>query len=160
MDRNIWDNANLLEAGEKFAKLHHTQMHTICKDRELNKSEFRNKAVSIAVISSWAFAAGALQEKRSALEKLYSLPDYCGATDPLVAKLMSESSHPKDPPTYRGLGARYTKEDLGRVTELFLQYSLNKKPKRITKALIESAIASYEAKVAVQKAKKLKERAH
>jgi hypothetical protein len=160
MEKKIWNDEGLLDAGENFAKLHNKQKELISQNPELNKSEFRNKAVSMAVISSWAFVAGAIQGNSDALEKLFSLPDSSGKTDPLVAKQMSESSHPKDPPTYRGLGTRYTKEDLGRVTELFLQYSLNEKPKRITKVLIESAIANYEAKVAVQKAKKLKERAH
>jgi hypothetical protein len=127
-------------------------------DPELNKIEFRNKAISMAVLSGWALVAGLLQNKPSALQKLYSLPKYSGDRDPLAAKAMSESSHPKDPPTYRGLGVRYTQEDRGRVTELFLQYAQSATQKRISKALIESAIMSYEAKISTQKAKELREK--
>jgi hypothetical protein len=160
VEKDIWEDPDFLEAGKNFAKLHNRQKSSIANNPDLNKSEFRNKAVSMAVISSWAFVSGALQNNQNALEKLYSLPCFGGSSDPLVAKIMSESSHPKDPPTYRGLGARYTKEDLGRITELFLQFSLNEKPKRITKVLIESAIASQEAKVSAIRAKKLRDRAH
>lgn len=100
-----------------------------------------------------------LQNKKEALEKLYSLPENSGTRDPLSAKFMSESSHPKDPPTYRGLGARYTVEDRGRVAEMFVQYSLSSS-KKITRALIESAIMSYEAKDALVKADRARRKVH
>ena len=157
VDKNIWEDEDLLKAGENFAKLHKKQITVIAQDPALNKSEFRNKAVSIAVLSSWAFVAGLLQDNEDALKKFYSLPKYSGNRDPLVAKFMSESSHPKDPPTYRGLGARYTVEDRGRVTEMFIQYSVSS-TKRITRNLIESAIMSHEAKVALIKAKQARKK--
>jgi len=59
IDKNIWMKSNLLEAGKNFAKLHSKQMTVAAQDPELNKSEFRNKSVSIAVLSSWAFVAAA-----------------------------------------------------------------------------------------------------
>jgi len=152
-----WMDKGLVEAGENFANLHKKQIQTVEQDPELNKTEFRNKAMSMAVLSSWAFVAGLLQDKKDALNKFYSLPKFSGDKDPLVAKYMSESSHPKDPPTYRGLGVRYSVEDRGRVTEMFIQYSLSDS-RRITKVMIDSAIASYEAKVAIKKAREAREK--
>jgi len=113
----------------------------------------------MAVLSSWALVAGLLQNHPAALEKLYSLPKFSVDKDPLGVKAMAESRHPKDPSSYRGLGYRYTQEDRGRVTEMFLQFALSKSTqKRITKPLVDSAIMSYEAKVAVKKAKELREK--
>jgi len=157
IDKKIWQDSDLLEAGTNFASLHKKQMMVVAQDPELNKSEFRNKAISMAVLSSWAFVAGLLQNKKDALRKLFSLPKLSGDKDPLVAKFMSESSHPKDPPTYRGLGTRYTVEDRGRVTEMFIQYA-SSSSKQITRAIIESAIMSHEAKVALAKAKEAREK--
>jgi hypothetical protein len=158
VNKNIWTDPNFIIAGRSFADLHRKQMNVAAHDPELNKSEFRNKAISMAILSGWALAAGLLQADMVALEKLYQLPKHSGDKDPLAAKAMSESSHPKDPKTYRGLGARYTEEDKGRVVELFLQYAHSTTQKRVSKTLIESAIMSYEAKVSTIKAKKLKEK--
>lgn len=55
---------HLSKQGRNFAELHKKQMDVISKDPELNKAEFRNKAISIAVLSSWAFVAGLLQNKK------------------------------------------------------------------------------------------------
>jgi hypothetical protein len=150
-DVRIWADEDLLDAGERFARLHTKQMSIIGADPELNKSEFRNKAISMAVLSAWAYTAGLLQGKEEELQKLYSLPDNSSTNDPLSAKLMSEARHPNDPPTYRGLGTRYTSSDKGRMVELFLQYALSN-TRKVTKALIDAAIAQYEAKVAVRRA--------
>jgi hypothetical protein len=156
--KNVWNEADFVEAGKSFADLHKKQIATATQDPELNKNEFRNKSISMAVLSSWALVAGLLQDDKNALQKFYLLPKQSGDKDPLAAKAMSESSHPKDPATYRGLGVRYTEEDKGRVTELFLQYAHSTTQKRISKTLIESAIMSYEAKISTLKAKKLKEK--
>ncbi|MCJ7632980.1 hypothetical protein MUP77_11390, partial [Candidatus Bathyarchaeota archaeon] len=156
--KDMWNDPAFLEAGSCFANLHRKQMVAASNDPELNKTEFRNKAISMAVLSSWALVAGLLQNKKEALAKLFSLPKHSGDRDPLAAKAMSESSHPKDPATYRGLGVRYTQEDRGRVTEMFLQYAQSTTQKRISKTLIESAIMSYEAKISTMKAKELREK--
>jgi hypothetical protein len=148
-----------LAAGKHFADLHKKHMAAASRDKELNKGEYKNKAISMAVLSSWALVAGLLQNNVTALEKLYALPKKVGDKDPLGVKAMAESRHPKDPPSYRGLGYRYTQEDRGRVTEMFLQFALSKAAqKRITKTLVDSAIMSYEAKVAMKKAKELREK--
>jgi len=158
-NKNIWKDTNFLAAGRHFADLHKKQIAIASRDPELNKGEYKNKAISMAVLSSWALVAGLLQNHREALEKLYLLMKQSGDKDPLGVKAMAESRHPKDPPTYRGLGYRYTQEDRGRVTEMFLQFAQSKATqKRITKTLVDSAIMSYEAKIAIQKAKELREK--
>jgi hypothetical protein len=158
-NKAIWKDVDLLAAGKDFADLHKRQFAAASHDEELNKGEYKNKAISMAVLSSWALVAGLLQNNPTALEKLYSLPKKAGDKDPLGVKAMAESRHPKDPPSYRGLGYRYTQEDRGRVTEMFLQFALSKATqKRITKTLVDSAIMSYEAKVAMKKAKELREK--
>lgn len=152
-DNSAWEDLELLEAARQFSRVHHKQMSVCANDPDLNTGVFRNKATSFSVLSSWAFIAGYLQTRPKQLSKLYSLVDKSGKRDPLAAKFMSESSHPKDPPLYRGLGVRYGEEDRGRVTELFLQYS-EIDQSRINKSLIESAIMNYEAKVAHFEAEK------
>lgn len=146
-DETIWLNEALIEAARQFVKLHQKQMSVCAANPDLNTGEYRNKATSFAVLSSWSFVAGFSQDKPDQLEKLYSLPDRSGTQDPLSAKLMSESKHAKDPPTYRGLGVRYGEEDRGRVTELFITYIQIETP-RFSRHIIESAIMNYVAKVA------------
>ena len=157
IQKDIWKDGALLEAGTNFAELHRKQFATVKQDPELDNPEFRNKAISMAVLSSWAFTAGLLQGKPELLQKLYSLPRASGGQDPLNAKAMSESKHPKDPTTYRGLGTRFGTDDRGRITEMFIQYS-TKGTSIISKKLIESAIMRYEAKVALEKADEAEQR--
>jgi len=153
----VWDDDALKEAAREFSKLHKKQIEICSSDPTLDTGEFRNKATSFSVLSSWAFVAGYLQDKPEKLAKLYSIPEKSGKSDPLAAKVMSESKHPKDPSTYRGLGVRYGEEDKGRVTELFIQFSEIENP-RINKALIEVAIMQFEAKIAIDEAKKSRSR--
>lgn len=97
-NKAIWNDAALLAAGKHFADLHKKQMAAASRDKELNKGEYKNKAISMAVLSSWALVAGLLQNNVTALEKLYALPKKAGDKDPLGVKAMAESRHPKDPP--------------------------------------------------------------
>jgi len=156
-DASVWENEALLKAARQFANLHHKQMSICAADPELNSGEYRNKATSFAALSAWAFVAGYCQDKKDQLNKLYSLPDVSGKKDPLAAKIMSDSHHAKDPPTYRGLGVRYGEEDRGRVAELFLLYSQIKR-RRFTKGMIETAIMNFEAKAATIKAQESRRR--
>jgi hypothetical protein len=143
---NIWNDPGLIETGKNFTKLHKKQREVVENNISLKgNSEYKNKAISLALISSWAFVAGCLQGKKDKLNKLFNLPDGAKKDDPLVAKLMSDSSHPTDDETYRGLGTRYSEKDKGRLTELFLLYTESKGTK-ITKDLIDAAIMTYEAK--------------
>jgi hypothetical protein len=138
----------LIDAGKNFATLHIAQRKAIEDDAELRRyTEFKNKAISLSVVSSWSFVAGLLRKTPQRLHKLYSLPQYASRVDPLSAKTMSESRHLTDLETYRGLGTRMDKKDKGRLVQLFLEYS-ELESKRLTKELIDSAIKGYEARLA------------
>jgi len=155
-----WNNPQLIESGMHFSKLHLKQqeMIRISSDYRGN-NEFKNKALSLAVISSWAYVAGLLSNKSDKLKKFYSLPDNAKKEDPLLAKIMSESRHPRDDKTYRGLGTRYGDIDRGRITELFLAYTYSNE-RKITKNLIEAAIATHDSKMSAERAAKARKKAN
>jgi len=154
-NKKIWDSDKLIEAGKNFSELHKKQIQAIEKDPVLKKyNEFRNKAISAAVISSWALVAGLLQKYPNRLKKFYSLVKE-SKKDPLNAKAMSEARHVSDPPTYRGLATRSDKKDKGRTAQLFLFYSdLQDKKKGIDEDVIDTAIAKYEANKANEEFRK------
>jgi len=157
-DRGIWSDKRLIEAGREFAVLHKAQVKAIEKDKKLRKYvEFRNKAVSMSVLASWSHAAGLLQRDTARLQKFYSLPKL-SKTDPLKARDMSEARHHTDPETYRGLGTRMDRKDIGRLVELWLQFSRSQE-RTITPQLIDSAIKTYEANVSTEVARKAQRRA-
>jgi len=144
----------LIEAGEQFARLHKKQMERIKKDPELSKtSEFRTKALTPSIISSWSFVAGLLQSDKKRLEKLYKLPDKTKKTNPLSAKEMSEYKHQSDQKTYRGLGTRTDKKERGKLIELFLLYS-QKLETSITPNLIDAAVSNFLTQSLAEESKK------
>jgi len=155
-----WNNNKLLEAGIQFSKLHHKQQEMIKKSSEYHgNNEFKNKALSLAVISSWAYVAGLFSSKPDDLKKFYSLPENAKKEDPLLSKIMSESRHPRDEKTYRGLGTRYGDIDRGRITELFLAYTYSNE-RKITKNIIEAAIATHDMKMSTERAAKARKKAN
>ncbi len=137
-------DTDLLEAGKQFAKLHKVQMDEVRKDAELSKTaEFKTKAITPSVLSSWAFAAGLLQRDKARLAKLYQLPEKSKGKNPLAAREMADYHHQSaDRETYRGLGTRSDKKERGKLIELFLLYSSKQQP-RITSQLIDSAVTNY-----------------
>jgi len=140
--KETWKDMKLNEAAYNFSILHKRQMEAISRNPTLRKyQEFKNKALTPAIISSWTLTAGLLQRNKNRLAKLYLIPNYWKNQDPLLAKEMSESKHINDPETYRGLGTRTDKKDKGRLVELFLQYSTLNLKKGISKNLIDSARA-------------------
>jgi len=135
-NRSFNDEKDLVEAGKMFVKLHLKQKNNASKGDKY-------KALSLSVISSWSFTAGALQKQKPALNKLYSLPDFSDKDDPLNANAMNSAKHPKlDPSTYRGLGVRTTKKERGRLLQLFYNYAFSEKEK-ITPEMYEIAIRKY-----------------
>jgi len=137
------DDPLLKEAGKNFAKLHKKQMESIKKDVELSKiTEFKTKALTPSIISTWAFVSGLLQKNRKRLEKLYKLTDKTKSKNPLSAKEMSEYKHQSDLKTYRGLGTRTDRKERGKLIELFLLYSEKQEP-TITHNLIDAAVTNY-----------------
>ncbi len=148
-------DARLLEAAKNYAALHKKQLDTTKKDPELSQiAEYRTKAMTPTVLSSWAFVAGLLQKKPSRLSKLYQLPKNCGSKNPLSVKEMTDYKHHSyDPKTYRGLGTRTDKRERGKLIELFLLYTAANQT-RITTNLIDTAVTSYYANVANEERRK------
>jgi hypothetical protein len=151
-----WKDQNLIAMGMQFVRLHKKQKQTVSERSEDNNSEFARKAFSLAVVASWAYAAGCFQLDAPSLKNLYSLPDNTiPPEDPLNAKALSQARlKGTDPDTYRGLGTRNSPKELGRMLEVFLILAEKNKMK-ITKQLANAAIQSYEAKRAVYESEKV-----
>jgi hypothetical protein len=151
-----WKDQNLRVMGEQFARLHKIQREVVSSRGEHDNAEFARKALSLAVVASWAYAAGLFQRNPDFLKNLYSLPDnVVSPNDPLNAKALSEARlKGTDPDTYRGLGTRSSSTELGRMLEVFLVLAIKSK-KQITKTLANAAIQSDEAKRATHAADKV-----
>ena len=153
-----FDDKELIEAGKMFTKLHDAQFNKADSIQGSSKKAYKIKAYSLAVITSWAFAASVLQRVPQRLEKLYSLPDLSGNDDPLNAKAMSKAKHKFDSDTYRGLGTRNDEKERGRLLHLFLGYSSSTKPK-ITEQMCNAAISIFHSNDDVIKAEEKRKRA-
>lgn len=151
-----WNDENLLEMGKQFARLHDVQRERVSNRKEDKLAEFVRKALSMTVVASWSYAAGLFQNYPEHLKVLYGLADSVSApNDPLNAKALSQARHQgTDPDTYRGLGARSTPAELGRMLEVFLVLATKATKKKVTKELANAAIQSYEAKKATFEAGK------
>ena len=149
-----WSDAKLIEMGEQFAKLHKLQRERVNNRTEDTLAEYARKALSMAVVASWAYASGLFQRDVDLLKHLYSLSDTASnSDDPLNAKALSQARLLGiDPDTYRGLGARNSPGELGRMLEVFLVLATKASKKKITKDLANAAIKSYEAKKATHQA--------
>jgi hypothetical protein len=155
-----WFNRPMLEMGKQFIRLHKLQKETVSKRDKDNFAEFSRKALSLSVVAGWAYAAGFFQRNVEYLKVLYSLPDIVTPPeDPLNAKALSDARlKGTDPDTYRGLGARNSPDELGRMLEVFLVLATKASKKKITKELANAAIQSYEAKKANLKAERVLKR--
>ena len=117
--------------------------------------EFANKTTHPCVTASWAYTAGILQNDPDYLKNHYALADLSNSADPLNAKALSQARlKGVDPDTYRGLGARISSGELGRMLEVFLLQAMKAKDRGITPKLANAAIKSYEAKQAKSEADK------
>jgi hypothetical protein len=151
------EETELVEFGKAFGLLHKKQIKKIKEKPNLRASarrEYQNKALSLAVLSSYAYAAGLLQKFPKRLKKLCSLADSAQDFDPLNVDVLSDARHEDfDPEAYRGLGTRTEAKERGRLTQLFLLYS-KAKQKTIDDNLCRAAIDLYHAKDAATKARK------
>lgn len=152
-----WADIGLIAMGKEFARLHSIQRSSVSARQEDKNAEFSRKAISLAVVAGWAFAAGLFQRNPEYLKHHYSLPDLVsGHSDPLNAKALSQARlKGTDPDTYRGLGARISPGELGRMLEVFIVHATKATTKKITKELANAAIQSYEAKKATSAANKV-----
>lgn len=151
-----WSEPGFIEAGKNFAQLHQTQRSKVTSRKSDNYAQFASKTLSLAVVSSWSYAAGLYSTNRTSLAILYNLINNLGQNeDPLNAKALSEARLKGiDPDTYRGLGARIGPDELGRMLEVFLVLVEKATEKKISKNLANAAIQSYEAKKATNNAAK------
>jgi hypothetical protein len=152
-----WSDDRLIKMGKEFSRLHVSQRNSVSGREEDKNAEFARKAISLAVVSGWAYAAGFFQRNVEYLKCHYSLPDsVTGHSDPLNAKVLSQARIKGiDPDTYRGLGARISPGELGRMLEVFIVHATKATTKKITKDLANAAIQSYEAKKATFEANKV-----
>ena len=156
-ERIEWSNEPVVIMGKQFARLHKIQRERVSGRDEDDYAEYARKALSLAVVASWAYAAGLFQNQPEYLKDLYAIPDnVVPPEDPLNAKALSQARHKgTDPDTYRGLGTRSSPKELGRMLEVFLVLATKASKKRITKDLANAAIQSYEAKKAAHDANKV-----
>lgn len=139
---NIWEDKNLIEAGTHFNKLHKSQQKIVKESKKIpNRKEFRNKAISEAIISSWAYVAGLLQSERQRLNKHYLISKTTTKIlDPLNSMELSNYKHNSDDPTYRGLGTRSSIKERERMAQLFLARTIDEEG-IIDKQLMNKAVS-------------------
>lgn len=149
-----WSDLNFIKAGQAFCELHNVQRIKVLNRRRDKSNQFASKVLSLAVVASWSYAAGLYSREPSHLATLFGLVKNLGAEeDPMGAKALSEARMKGlDPDTYRGLGARISADELGRMLEVFIVLVTKSTDKKITKNLANAAIQSFEAKKATHKA--------
>ena len=154
-----WSDTALLEMGSHFTDLHKLQRERVLGRKKDKYIEFANKAIHPCAVASWAYTAGFLQRNPDSLKNHYALAEISNSADPLNAKALSQARlKGVDPDTYRGLGARISSGELGRMLEVFLLQATKAKARGITPKLANAAIRSYEAKKAQHDADKALEK--
>jgi len=150
---SIWQDAELKEAGKQFADLIATQRKAF--ENKKGSSDYKEKALNIAIMAAWAYTAGFLSKNDARLKKHYGLSAKTGG-DPLNSSALAKGKHKTDPHNYRGLGTRTDAKERGRLVELF--YLQAEKGEGISPALVNVAIAKYHVKqgqLEVQKLQKV-----
>jgi len=136
-------DAQLKKAGEEFALLTAAQRaHFAAKNPNV---DFAEKVANFAVLSSWAFVAGALHDNKVRLQRHFDLRKQVGK-DPLNAAALAKGKHKTDPENYRGLGYRTDAKERARFVELF--YLQAEKGGGINPGLVDLGIKKYHAKLA------------
>jgi hypothetical protein len=152
---NLWTDKLLEKAGREYARLIQAHKAAIASKKDIAKvSEYSQKAVSLSVISAWAFVAGHLQSNTVRLNRHYALADQ--KPDPLNVLALAKGRHKTDPETYRGLGVRADPKERGRMVELF--YLQAEKGEGINLGIVDVAIKRYHAKITLLEAKKAEEK--
>ncbi len=144
---DLWDNKDLKRAGKEFSRLTKAQLdHFFDAETEkyTGKADQRHKAKNMALLSAWAFVAGALEGNAKRLKHHYALAD--SAKEPLRSDLLAKGRHQTDADNYRGLGFRSDPKERGRFAQLFWLQA--EKSGGITTKMVDSAIKGYEAKKA------------
>lgn len=142
-EKDLWTDSKILQAAKQFAKLHLKQKGFF--EKKKSALEFAYKAFNYAVLASWAYVAGLLEDNKVRLKRHFDL-SMADGSDPLNASAMQKGRHKTDPGNYRGLGTRTDKKELGRLSELFFLQA--EKGAGINTALVDLAIKKYHAKLA------------
>lgn len=155
-----WDDEELINVGKQFQNLHKVQREKVTNRKKDNYGEYARKALSLAVVASWSYAAGFYSKETEKQKILFSLTDDLrDSEDPLNAKALSEARlKGVDPDTYRGLGARISSHELGRMFEVIYVVIEKAKDKKITLKIANAAIQSFEAKRSQHQANKALEK--
>jgi hypothetical protein len=150
-----WDDKALKIMGEQFAKLHRVQREKVFNRAADRFLEYANKAIHPTVAAGWAYAVGLFQSDSEALKVHYKLPDSPDKTqDPLNAKALSQARlKGTDPENYRGLGARISSGENGRMFAVFLLQATKTKA-GINLPLANAAIKTFESVRLQHEAKK------
>jgi len=154
-DEIDWTDKGLRQLGQEFAKLHKLQRKRVLEREEDKFLEFANKATHPCVTAAWAYAAGYLERHFPDKLKNHFALSSIEESDPLNAKaLLNARLKGVDPDTYRGLGARISGSEIGRMLEVFLLHATRAKELGITSKLANTAIKSFEAKKSHEEAEK------
>jgi len=155
---NMWDDSELTRMGRELAELHRVQQDRCLSDTELRKNaEFRNKAITPAVLSAWVYVAGLLRGDSQHLDTHYSLSRRWGESkDPLNAIGMSRTKHSTDPSTYRGLGTRMGPRDRARLVEVFLLHAQGSYGEGLSPHLLTAGVKEYHRKLTDAEAEEAK----
>jgi len=153
-----WSDPALLEAGGQYARLHKAQREAVIGRTEDSYLEFANKCAHPCVAAAWSYTAGMLQCDATALANHYALGAITRG-DPLNASALSKARlKGVDPDTYRGLGARISPNELGRMVQVFLLQATSATKRGITPQIANAAIQTYEALRATEAAEKARQR--
>ena len=101
---DLWNNSALRRAGEEFSRLIIAQRDAFDRGKG-TPADYPHKATNPAVLASWAYTAGMLQQNKPRLDRHYALASTAGQ-NPLNAAALAKGKHKTDPDNYRGLGYR------------------------------------------------------
>jgi hypothetical protein len=141
-NKKVWKDAKLEAAGKEFMALVQAQRNAIGYKKSA-ALDLKEKALNYAILSAWAYTAGALCNNQTRLSRHFALKDQTGR-DPLNSAALAKGKHPTDADNYRGLGYRMDAKERGRFVELF--YLQAEKGDGITAQLVDLAIKKYHAK--------------
>lgn len=149
-----WNDPELIEMGKQFTRLHQLQMQKVRSRKKGKNSASARKAISLALVASWAYASGLFQRFPELLKNHYALGiGISPSDDPLNSEDLSKARlKGKDRETYRGLGTRNDPSELGRMFQLFLLQA--EQGGGIDLSLANNAIKYYEGRKMTDEADK------
>ncbi len=149
LDPEVWKDVSLRTAAKEFVTLDQAQRDAVeemaAQDNTV-QTVWADKALTLSVMTAWAYVGGILQSNQVRLQNHYDLKIRNKGRDPLNAQEMAKGRHKSDPANYRGLGTRNDPKERGRCVELV--YLQSESGRGITNALIDAAIKRHFTKQA------------